>query len=63
MSVLVACICVPCLCCDLGGQRRMSDLLKQYILSLTVMEVLGIKPWPLQEDVAPTGEIFDRAPL
>lgn len=49
MSVLIAFICVPCMCCDLGGQRRMSDLLEPYILSLAVMEVLEIKPWPLQD--------------
>lgn len=55
MSVLIAGICVPCMCCDLGGQRRMSDLPEPSILSLAVMEVLGIKPWPLQEDLAPYG--------
>lgn len=55
ISVLVAWICVPCMCCDLGGQRRISDLPEPYILSLTVMEVLGIKPWPLHEDLAPYG--------
>lgn len=55
ISVLVACICVPCMCCDLGGQRRKSDLPEPYILSLTVMKVLRIKPWPLHEDLASYG--------